>query len=164
MCESADGVSTAATRQCAGTDGAAFTGSAAVMVTFGSAIARRSSHELPDNAPSNASVAIIAGASLLAHEVRGVVHAAGPFVRRKLRVRAERTAHVDAVVGHVIRRHRIRRDVALAPPLHYGHVIDLIRPGSVAAMLHAGSHEEPHPVVLLVPHLLQHALVVVDRV
>src|SRR5215470_1338616 len=176
MCESAEGVSTAAMRQWAGTAGAAFTDSAAVIVTFGSETARRSSHELPDSAPSNASMAIISAASgpakagryirrtLLTHEIRGVVHAAGPFVCRELRVRTERACHVDTAVGDVIRGHGVGRGIVLPPSLHHRHVVHLVRPGSVAAVLHAGSHEQPYPVVLLSSHFLQHVVVVVDRV
>ena len=45
-----------------------------------------------------------------------------------------------------------------------GHVVDLVRAGAAAAVLHARRHEQAHEVVLLAAHLRQHALVVVDGV
>src|SRR5258708_7519584 len=60
MCESGVGVSTAAIRQCAGTAGAAFTASDAVIVALGSETDFTPSHGPFDNAPINASAAIMA--------------------------------------------------------------------------------------------------------
>src|SRR5262245_59488892 len=98
------------------------------------------------------------------NEVGSVVRAPHAFVLRDLWIWAQRSCHVHAVVRDARRLETVGRRPGLTPALERGHPIDLIRPGAVAAVLHAGRHEQADPVVLFAAHLRLHALVVVDGV
>src|SRR5262249_33531412 len=97
--------------------------------------------------------------------VRGVVGAAGSLIDSSLRVWAKGAGHVDAAtfvdsgggdgLGGL---------VLFAPAFERGEGIELIGAGAVAAMGHAGDHEESQPVVLIRAHAFQDGLVIRDGI
>src|SRR5262245_26194738 len=100
---------------------------------------------------------------LLADEVRCVVAIAGALVSRDLGVRAQRPRHRSA--GNVSGAGDGRRRLSLFPPaLERTHPINLVGSSATAAVSHSGHHEQAYPVVLVLAHFREHAVVVNDGV
>ena len=100
----------------------------------------------------------------LADKVRRVIGAAGPLVRRHLRIRTEWTAHIHAVVGDVICRDLTGRIAVFTPAFDGVDHRKLVRAGPSATVIHSGHHEQAKPIVLLRSHSGKDAGVVVDGV
>src|SRR5260370_6173130 len=78
----------------------------------------------------------------LAAEILGCIYAAGPFVRRHLRIRTERSRAVDDGFGRMRRDDPGRRVAGLHPLLELADGVEGIRSLAAAAMVHARLHVE----------------------
>src|SRR5688572_20121909 len=100
---------------------------------------------------------------LFADEICGVIRIAAALVGGDLRMRAYRTRHRHAGVGS-LPDDRGRGCPLFAPLFQGAHPVDLVRPGASAAVAHSWNHEQLQPVVLILSHPGDDAVVVIHRV
>src|SRR5882757_1280998 len=100
-----------------------------------------------------------------AGKVPGVVGTASSFIDSPLRVWAKGASHVDdATFVDSAGGNRFWGLVLFAPAFERSELIELIGAGSPPAMVHAGGHRAPKPVVLVRAHVFQDRLIIRDGI
>jgi hypothetical protein len=77
-----------------------------------------------------------------ADEILRLIDAAGSFVLRNLRIRAERARAADAAFGYLGRDDLLGRHTVLPPLLKCGQHVENVGSLAASAMIHAGNHEQ----------------------